>query len=75
MSLSYNEVGWAVGEQTMPYEPAPPAVILVPAMVGGVLLSEGIRKLLFPAALGVSRFTTIEIPAPQLMAPFNWQRS
>lgn len=39
-------------------------------MVGGVFLSEGIQKFLFPAALGVGRFTTIGIPAPQIMAPF-----
>lgn len=54
----------------MRYEVAPPAVILVRAMVGGVFLSEGIQKFLFPAALGVGRFTTIGIPAPQIMAPF-----
>ena len=54
----------------MPYKPAPPAVILVRALVGGVFLSEGIQKFLFPAALGVGRFTTIGIPAPQIMAPF-----
>jgi uncharacterized membrane protein YphA (DoxX/SURF4 family) len=36
----------------MPHEPAPPAVILVRALVGGVFLSEGIQKFLFPAARG-----------------------
>ena len=54
----------------MANEAVPPAVILVRAMVGGVFLSEGIQKFLFPAALGVGRFTTIGIPAPQIMAPF-----
>ena len=47
-----------------------PAVLLIRLMVGAVFLSEGIQKFLFPAALGVGRFTTIGIPAPQLMAPF-----
>ena len=54
----------------MANEAVPPAVILVRAMVGGVFLSEGIQKFLFPAALGVGRFATIGIPAPQIMAPF-----
>jgi putative oxidoreductase len=54
----------------MRHEVVPPAVILVRALVGGVFLSEGIQKFLFPAALGVGRFTTIGIPAPQIMAPF-----
>jgi uncharacterized membrane protein YphA (DoxX/SURF4 family) len=49
---------------------APAAVLLIRLMVGAVFLSEGIQKFLFPAALGVGRFTTIGIPAPQLMAPF-----
>ncbi len=39
-------------------------------LVGWVFLSEGIQKLLFPAALGVGRFAKIGIPAPQLSAPF-----
>ena len=46
------------------------AGLLVRLMVGAVFLSEGIQKFLFPAALGVGRFTTIGIPAPQVMAPF-----
>ncbi len=44
--------------------------ILIRLMVGGVFLSEGIQKFLFPAALGVGRFTKIGIPAPQFFAPF-----
>ena len=32
----------------MANEAVPPAVILVRAMVGGVFLSEGIQKFLFP---------------------------
>jgi uncharacterized membrane protein YphA (DoxX/SURF4 family) len=39
-------------------------------LVGAVFLSEGIQKFLFPAALGVGRFTKIGIPAPQFFAPF-----
>ena len=39
-------------------------------LVGGVFLSEGIQKFLFPEALGVGRFKGIGIPAPQIMAPF-----
>jgi len=46
------------------------AVILIRLIVGGVFLSEGIQKFLFPAALGVGRFEKIGIPAPQVMAPF-----
>jgi len=46
------------------------AVLLIRLMVGAVFLSEGIQKFLFPAALGVGRFTTIGIPVPELMAPF-----
>src|SRR5205823_311796 len=49
---------------------APAAVILVRLIVGGVFLSEGIQKFLFPEALGVGRFTKIGIPAPEVMAPF-----
>ena len=49
---------------------APCAVILVRFLVGGVFLSEGIQKFLFPEALGVGRFTSIGIPAPGVMAPF-----
>jgi len=49
---------------------APAAVLLVRLLVGAVFLSEGIQKFLFPAALGVGRFTKIGIPAPAVMAPF-----
>src|SRR6476620_8534143 len=49
---------------------APRATILVRFLVGWVFLSEGIQKFLFPAALGVGRFTKIGIPAPQFFAPF-----
>src|SRR5437660_3733021 len=49
---------------------APAAVILIRLLVGGVFLSEGLHKFLFPEALGVGRFTKIGIPAPEVMAPF-----
>jgi putative oxidoreductase len=46
------------------------AVILIRVIVGGVFLSEGIQKFLFPGDLGVGRFTKIGIPFPEVMAPF-----
>jgi putative oxidoreductase len=49
---------------------APPAVLLIRLATGGVFLSEGIQKFLFPATLGVGRFIRIGIPNPQFMAPF-----
>ena len=49
---------------------APRAVILIRVVVGGVFLSEGIQKLLFPDAQGVGRFIKIGNPAPAFLAPF-----
>jgi len=49
---------------------APAAIILVRLLVGGVFVSEGIQKFLFPDALGVGRFIQIGIVAPALTAPF-----
>ena len=49
---------------------APGWVILIRLAVGAVFLSEGIQKFLFPASLGVGRFTKIGIPVPEIMAPF-----
>jgi putative oxidoreductase len=49
---------------------SPPAVFLIRLATGGVFLSEGIQKFLFPAALGAGRFARIGIPAPQFMGPF-----
>jgi uncharacterized membrane protein YphA (DoxX/SURF4 family) len=46
------------------------SVILVRLLVGWVFFSEGVQKFLFPAALGVGRFTKIGIPAPHFFAPF-----
>ena len=49
---------------------APAATLLVRVLVGGVFLSEGIQKFLYPAALGVGRFAKIGIPWPEVMGPF-----
>lgn len=49
---------------------APRATVLVRLLVAWVFLSEGIQKLLFPASLGVGRFTQIGIPAAGFFAPF-----
>ncbi|OLE14543.1 MAG: DoxX family protein [Acidobacteria bacterium 13_1_20CM_4_56_7] len=49
---------------------APRSTILVRLLVGWVFLSEGIQKILFPATLGVGRFTKIGIPAAHFFAPF-----
>jgi putative oxidoreductase len=49
---------------------APSSVILIRIVVGGVFLSEGIQKFLFPNELGVGRFIKIGIPAPEVMALF-----
>jgi uncharacterized membrane protein len=49
---------------------AAPAVILIRFIVGGVFLSEGVQKFLFPGDLGVGRFIKIGIPSPEVMAPF-----
>lgn len=49
---------------------APAATLIIRLLVGAVFLSEGIQKFLFPADVGVGRFTKIGIPAPEIMAPF-----
>jgi putative oxidoreductase len=49
---------------------APASLILIRIAVGGVFLSEGIQKFLFPNELGVGRFIKIGIPAPEVMGPF-----
>lgn len=53
----------------MPIE-SPPAVFLIRLATGGIFLSEGIQKFLFPATLGVGRFARIGIPHPAFLAPF-----
>lgn len=49
---------------------APRVTLAIRLATGGIFLSEGIQKFLFPAALGVGRFARIGIPRPELMAPF-----
>ena len=46
------------------------AALLVRLLAGGVFLSEGIQKFLYPLELGTGRFIKIGIPAPDVMAPF-----
>jgi putative oxidoreductase len=49
---------------------APPAVILIRVVVGGIFVSEGIQKFLFSDLLGAGRFEKIGIPAPAFFGPF-----
>lgn len=49
---------------------APKATILIRLMVGGVFLSEGIQKFLYPATLGSGRFLKIGLPSPEILGPF-----
>jgi uncharacterized membrane protein YphA (DoxX/SURF4 family) len=49
---------------------APAATVLVRVMTGGVFLSEGIQKFLYPGDLGAGRFAKIGIPSPEIMGPF-----
>jgi uncharacterized membrane protein YphA (DoxX/SURF4 family) len=49
---------------------APTSVLLIRFVIGGVFLSEGIQKFLYPGENGVRRFTKIGIPAPEVMSPF-----
>jgi uncharacterized membrane protein YphA (DoxX/SURF4 family) len=46
------------------------AVLLIRFLVGAVFVSEGLQKFLFPAELGVGRFTKIGLPSPEMLAPF-----
>jgi putative oxidoreductase len=49
---------------------APRATLLIRIMVGGIFLSEGIQKFLYPSELAAGRFAKIGIPAPEFMGPF-----
>jgi putative oxidoreductase len=49
---------------------APRATLLIRLMVGGIFLSEGIQKFLYPSELAAGRFAKIGIPAPEFMGPF-----
>ena len=48
---------------------APAATILIRALAGGVFLSEGIQKFLYPAEVGAGRFEKIGIPSPEVLGP------
>ena len=49
---------------------APTSVFLIRLVVGGVFLSEGIQKFLYPGENGAGRFARIGIPSPDVMGPF-----
>ncbi len=49
---------------------APRSVLLIRIVVGGISLSEGIQKFLYPAENGAGRFARIGIPSPEVMGPF-----
>lgn len=49
---------------------APATVLLIRLMVGGVFLTEGILKFLYPEALGAGRFAKIGLPSPEMLGPF-----
>jgi putative oxidoreductase len=49
---------------------APAATFFIRLAVGGVFLSEGIQKFIYPEALGVGRFAKIGISWPAFTAPF-----
>lgn len=44
--------------------------ILIRLIVGGVFLSEGIQKFLFPALRGAGRFEKIGLPSPEFLGSF-----
>jgi uncharacterized membrane protein YphA (DoxX/SURF4 family) len=46
------------------------AIWIIRLLVGGVFLSEGIQKFLFPSELGFGRFLKIGLPAPEFLAGF-----
>ncbi len=45
------------------------AILLIRLMVGGVFLSEGTQKFLFPDIRGAGRFESIGLPSPELLGP------
>jgi uncharacterized membrane protein YphA (DoxX/SURF4 family) len=49
---------------------APAAVLFVRLAAGGIFLSEGIQKFIYPDALGAGRFARIGIPLPAFSGPF-----
>lgn len=59
-------VDWFVN----PPRTAPRATVLIRLMAGSVFFWEGVMKFVFPATLGVGRFTKLGIPFPDAMASF-----
>jgi putative oxidoreductase len=53
-----------------PPQTAPRATIMIRLMAGSVFFWEGVMKFVFPATLGVGRFTKLGIPFPDVMASF-----
>jgi putative oxidoreductase len=49
---------------------APASTILIRIVIGGIFLTEGIQKFLYPSDLGAGRFAKIGIPAPDMIGPF-----
>lgn len=49
---------------------APAATLLIRLVVGGVFLSEGIQKFLYPAVRGAGRFAKIGLPSPEVLGTF-----
>jgi putative oxidoreductase len=49
---------------------AAPTTLLIRLMVGGVFLSEGIQKFLFPSLRGAGRFAKIGLPEPEFLGYF-----
>ena len=49
---------------------APTFLVLIRLIVGGVFLSEGVQKFLYPGELAAGRFSKIGLPAPDLLGPF-----
>jgi putative oxidoreductase len=50
---------------------APAATVLIRIVVGGIFLTEGIQKFVYPADLGAGRFAKIGIPLSGIMGPFD----
>lgn len=46
----------------------PASLILIRLLVGGVFLTEGLQKLLFPNALGAALFMDLGFPVPRVTA-------
>jgi uncharacterized membrane protein YphA (DoxX/SURF4 family) len=49
---------------------APAAVILIRIVVGGIFISEGLQKFIFPDLDGAGRFEKIGIPVSGFFGPF-----